>query len=107
MVGGGGAHKIPYIPGPKDKSRDLIGHWARPTCEYLTVSCRGAGTRLAVAVLAKHSLAQALLEVTIFSLRPSPTYQAADSSAGTPQAKQQTEEEDSSKCWQLACLKSS
>ena len=51
----------------------------------------------------KHSLAWALLEVTIFSPRPSPTQQPT----GMPQANQPTGEEHSPTHQQTGCLKSS
>ena len=37
------AHKVLCTPGRRGKSNDLIRAWARPTCWYWRVSCRGRG----------------------------------------------------------------
>ena len=55
----------------------------------------------------KYSLRWALLEVAIFSPRPSPTQQPVSSSAETPQAKQSTGQEYSPTHQQTGCLTSS
>ena len=39
-----GAHKVSFAPGPRGKCSDPIKHWARPSCWYWRVSCRGGGS---------------------------------------------------------------
>ena len=55
----------------------------------------------------EYSLVWALLEVTVFSIRPGQTQQPVGSCAGKPQAKQPTGQENSTIHQQTGCLKSS
>ena len=92
-----GACKVSWEQDKGEKTSDLIGAWARPTCWCWRVFCRGWGrswftarTHTGGSSSREYSLASALLEAAVFL--PSSGYfeQPVGSSSGTPQAKQLT-----------------
>ena len=101
------------MPEDWEKNSDLIRGWARPTCWYWRVSCRG---KRWLWLWQGQRWQQPLWRVITgmspprdfhFPPRPIPTQQSVGSSAGTPQAKQPTGQEHSPTHQETGHMKSS